>query len=170
MIADTSIEEIEAAAEESGTFELKSPVKTADGIRCDVYSTVFPPEATLVIHRATVEEVTATDGTVNLISAVPDHATATTIIDTLEEQFETVRMTALWNTERESPEELSSPLASLTDKQESVLRQAYFRGYFERPRQVSASELAQTLGIARATMTQHLRAAQRKVFDELLDE
>jgi DNA-binding NarL/FixJ family response regulator len=170
MIADTSIEEIEAAAEESGTFELKSPVETADGIRCDVYSTVFPPEATLVIHGATVEEVTATDGTVNLISAVPDHATATTIIDTLKEQFETVTMTALWNTERESPEELSSPLAPLTDKQESVLRQAYFRGYFERPRQVSASELAQTLGIARATMTQHLRAAQRKVFDELLDE
>jgi response regulator of citrate/malate metabolism len=169
MIADTSIEEVEAA-EESGTFELNSPAETADGIRCDVYSTVFPPEATLVIHGARVEEITATNGTVRLTSAVPDHATATTIVDTLEEQFESVRMTALWNTEREPPEELSSPLASLTDKQESVLRQAYFRGYFERPRQVSASELAQTLGIARATMTQHLRAAQRKVFDELLDE
>ena len=170
MITDTSIAEVEAAAEASSTFELNSPVETADGIRCDVCSVGFPPEATLVVHAATVEEMTATDGTVTLVSAVPDHATATTIVDTLEEQFETVTMTALWATERESPEELSSPLASLTDKQESVLRQAYFRGYFERPRQVSASELAQTLGIARATMTQHLRAAQRKVFDGLLDE
>jgi predicted DNA binding protein len=55
----------------------------------------------------------------------------------------------------------------MTDRQREVLRHALDVGYFERPRGTTATELADHFGVARATVSQHLRAAQRKVFTRL---
>jgi PAS domain S-box-containing protein len=57
---------------------------------------------------------------------------------------------------------------TLTDRQSTALETAYHAGYFEWPRDSSAQDLASTLGIAPATFHQHLRKAQKQVFDELL--
>lgn len=48
-----------------------------------------------------------------------------------------------------------------------VLRHALDVGYFERPRGTNATELAEQFGLTRATVSQHLRSAQRKVFARL---
>jgi len=58
----------------------------------------------------------------------------------------------------------------LTDRQREVLVSAYLSGYFERPRETTGSDLAAELDISAATVSQHLRAAQRKVLDELLED
>ncbi|MDG5820214.1 helix-turn-helix domain-containing protein [Natronococcus sp. A-GB7] len=58
----------------------------------------------------------------------------------------------------------------LTERQTEVLRTAVNRGYFEWPRDVSSEELADDLGITRATFLEHLRKAQEKVFMELFAE
>ncbi|MFB6220470.1 MAG: helix-turn-helix domain-containing protein [Halolamina sp.] len=57
----------------------------------------------------------------------------------------------------------------LTDRQLEVLRTAYERGYFDQPRDANATELAEELGISRSTFTEHLVAAQRKLFEDVLD-
>jgi hypothetical protein len=57
----------------------------------------------------------------------------------------------------------------LTERQREVLETAYAMGYFERPRAANASEVADELGISGSTLAEHLRAAQRKVFQDLLD-
>lgn len=62
-----------------------------------------------------------------------------------------------------------APLDDLTAKQRGALELAYHEGYFERPRRNNATEVAGTLGVSRATFTQHLRAAERKLLDRLLD-
>ncbi|GAB7095019.1 DNA-binding protein [Halolamina litorea] len=58
----------------------------------------------------------------------------------------------------------------LTDRQSEVLRTAYHEGYFERPKGANATELAEQLGISRSTFTEHLVAAQRKLFADVFDE
>jgi len=54
----------------------------------------------------------------------------------------------------------------LTDRQLEVLETAYQRGYFERPKGANATELAAELDISQSTFTEHLVAAQRKLFDD----
>ncbi|QKY15882.1 helix-turn-helix domain-containing protein [Halorubrum sp. CBA1229] len=57
----------------------------------------------------------------------------------------------------------------LTDRQREVVRTAQRLGYFEYPRETDAEAVAAAVGIARSTFAEHLAAAQRRVFDELVD-
>lgn len=56
----------------------------------------------------------------------------------------------------------------LTSRQREVLATAHGLGYFEHPRETSATEVASHLGVTTATFTEHLAAAQRKLLGELL--
>jgi hypothetical protein len=58
----------------------------------------------------------------------------------------------------------------LTDRQVEVLQTAYREGYFERPRGANATELADDLGISQSTFTEHLVAAQQKLFADVFDD
>lgn len=57
----------------------------------------------------------------------------------------------------------------LTDRQREILQTAYERGYFERPKRANATEIAEELGIAPTTFTEHLVAAQRKIFVDVFE-
>jgi hypothetical protein len=57
----------------------------------------------------------------------------------------------------------------LTDRQRQVLERAYEMGYFERPKRANATEVAEDLGIAQSTFTEHLMTAQRKLLGDILD-
>jgi PAS domain S-box-containing protein len=56
----------------------------------------------------------------------------------------------------------------LTDRQREVLRTAHERGFFESPREITGVELADHLGVSQPTVTHHLREAQKRLFDTLL--
>ncbi|MFC7068639.1 GAF domain-containing protein [Halobaculum lipolyticum] len=56
----------------------------------------------------------------------------------------------------------------LTDRQRTALEAAYHAGFFEWPRDASGEEVAAAMGIAPPTFHQHLRRAERKVFDAVL--
>lgn len=58
----------------------------------------------------------------------------------------------------------------LTERQQSVLRMAYYSGYFDLPRQSTGDELADRLGITRQSFNQHLRKAMATVFHKLFEE
>ncbi len=57
----------------------------------------------------------------------------------------------------------------LTDRQLEALEMAYFGGFFESPRKRTGSELGESLGITQPTFNQHLRAAERTVFELLFE-
>lgn len=57
----------------------------------------------------------------------------------------------------------------LTDHQENALRAAFFADYFESPRESSAEEVADALGITGPTLLYHLRAGQRKLLASFFD-
>lgn len=58
----------------------------------------------------------------------------------------------------------------LTDRQLEVVQTAYDRGYFERPKQANATEIATELGISQSTFTEHLVTAQRKLLGDVLED
>jgi len=57
----------------------------------------------------------------------------------------------------------------LTNRQFAALRTAYYGGYFKTPRTSTGDELADHLGITRQTFNQHLRKAERLVFEQLFE-
>jgi len=60
------------------------------------------------------------------------------------------------------------PLAGLTGRQRSVLELAFRLGYYDSPAKASLQVLAARVGITRAGVSKHLRAAERKLLTAVL--
>ncbi len=54
----------------------------------------------------------------------------------------------------------------LTDRQEEVVMKALSSGYFDFPRKKDSSKLADELGISVSTLSEIMRAAERRIFSE----
>ena len=61
-----------------------------------------------------------------------------------------------------------SALSALTARQNGILRLAHTMGYYEVPRRTSTEDLAKLLGMDKGTVGEHLRRAEKHVFDGLL--
>ncbi|WP_313690401.1 helix-turn-helix domain-containing protein [Halobellus marinus] len=57
----------------------------------------------------------------------------------------------------------------MTERQQEAARTAYFSGFFDWPREHSGEEVASMMDISQTTFTQHLRAAEKKLFAALFD-
>ncbi len=57
----------------------------------------------------------------------------------------------------------------LTDHQENALQTAFFAEYFESPRESTAEDVADALGITGPTLLYHLRAGQRKLLESFFE-
>jgi predicted DNA binding protein/ActR/RegA family two-component response regulator len=139
-----------------------------EGVRCEIVADGPTPEGLLAEGGARFERTVVEGGVATVSTQVADDGAVETVTAALETRYGGATVSTIW-TDRGAP---SSPdtggsLGSLTDRQLEVLQHAFHAGYFERPRGASATELAEQFDVARATLTQHLRAGQRKVFTEL---
>lgn len=140
--------------------------------RCRSRSTgPYPTDAveSLGYPVSTVSVRTAPDR-VRLGLSLPTADPLGDVVDALEATGGSVRLERL--TRSDGADTRSDPVvvdrARLTERQREVVRTAQRLGYFEHPRGASATEVADAIGIARATFSEHLAAAQRRVFDELV--
>jgi predicted DNA binding protein len=92
------------------------------------------------------------------------------LIADLGEEFGDVSLEYLVQGRTDADESALVPvdLRRLTDRQQEVLETAHGMGYFEYPRAANASEVAAELEIEPSTFAEHLSAAQRKLFEELM--
>jgi predicted DNA binding protein len=67
---------------------------------------------------------------------------------------------------RLSPDAL---LPTLSPRQREVYRTAHEQGYFELPRETTTAEVAETVGVERRTAEHHLRRAEQKLADALVE-
>ena len=56
----------------------------------------------------------------------------------------------------------------LTDRQEEIIQAAFALGYFDFPRKIGSPKLAKQLGVSVSTLSEVMRAAQRRIFAEYL--
>lgn len=120
---------------------------------------------------AELRSLTAEGGVGELEVVVPAEVGGRVILELLEERYDGVELLAYREPERRPSTRSALGVADgadLTERQATALRSAFFSGYYDEPRTVSGDELADMMGVSRATFHQHLRAAERKVFAPLL--
>jgi hypothetical protein len=65
------------------------------------------------------------------------------------------------------PTDRSVPKTGLTQKQLETLKTATELGFFERPQQATADDVASAMGVSRTACLGHIRAAEQQVFSDL---
>ncbi|WP_276271407.1 helix-turn-helix domain-containing protein [Haloarcula litorea] len=118
-----------------------------------------------------VQDLSAVEDSVIVTFLVEDVETLRDVVGDLRETGDTVSLRRLVESANSPSRARPAVLdrEALTERQEEVLERAYEMGYFEHPRDATAGEVADALGIATATFTEHLAAAQRKLLDDLLE-
>ena len=133
-----------------------------------------PPLSTaLATHGGRIDTAVVDDGTYSLTVQFPPGVAVRTIREVVTEAYPDATLLAQRQVSRpsDSPARVLTALESeLTDRQRVVLQAAYFGGYFEWPRASTGEEIAESLDIAPATFSQHLRTAQARLFGVLLDD
>ncbi|MFC7072911.1 helix-turn-helix domain-containing protein [Halovenus rubra] len=129
------------------------------------------PCETLGEHGCPIHRYSAEDGQLTLVFHAPDFETLQSIMDRFRERYPPVDVQRLLQPPLEgSPEErVFVNRGKLTERQLEVLTVAYEMGYFKRPKGANATEVADALGIAQSTFTEHLVAAQRKLLVDILE-
>ena len=127
---------------------------------------------TLAELGAVTNHLEGEDGMTRLTIELPHETEARDIYDVLADRYEDLELAGYHEHDRpvQTRQEFRAALRDrFTDRQETALRSAYLGGFFEWPRDVDGDDLAGSMEITRPTYHQHLRAAERKVFEELFD-
>jgi len=112
------------------------------------------------------------DGVGHLYVEAPGDIDVRTVTKAVERRFSRVDLSAKREKHRtDSPWwHPSGDLgAQLTDRQRSVLRTAFYSGYYEWPRETDAETLADSLDVASSTVLQHLRKGHHHVLETLFE-
>ena len=128
---------------------------------------------TIATHGGRVKSATIEDGEFRFVVELPRGRDTRGMIELIRDQRDDVTYLAQRTRERSDRDERGSSSVledALTEKQRAALETAYFAGYFDWPRESTGEEIAERLGIAPATFNQHLRTAERKFFDSVLEE
>jgi DNA-binding NarL/FixJ family response regulator len=144
-------------------------VSTGNSIRCELAVTPPTPETLLADRGARAVDVTVRDGRCSLTAIRQDSKAIRSLVTAVRDAYpdSTVRSVRSASADRSHPS-ADAIADELTDRQRQALEMALCSGYFERPREHNATEVAEKLGVSRQTFTQHLRASQRKLLSELV--
>ncbi|AGB30650.1 Bacterio-opsin activator HTH domain protein [Natrinema pellirubrum DSM 15624] len=118
-----------------------------------------------------VSSVRAQDGSLLLSFRTLELAEIADIVDHLRELFDGVLVEELTQDHEEvSADPVVVDREILTDRQQEIVETAHEMGYFDYPKGANATDVAEELGVARSTFTEHLAAAQTKLMDAILEE
>jgi predicted DNA binding protein len=129
------------------------------------------PFAVLDRHGTPVSEAVIRDGRLRVTFHATDLPTLRSVLEAFREccpEMEVVRLLQS-TTEPTESDLVTVDRGELTERQREVLAAAYEAGYFDHPKGANAGEVAESLGIGRSTFTEHVAAAQRKLFGSLLE-
>lgn len=116
-----------------------------------------------------VNSTTVSDEAVRIVSDFSRRADLEAILEKLREHFPDIELASRVYVDR-TDEIQAPPDPDLTEKQLNALRTAYVSGFFHRPQQATANEVADAMGVSRTTFLQHLRAAERRLFEGMFDD
>ncbi|MEF8784689.1 MAG: bacterio-opsin activator domain-containing protein [Haloarculaceae archaeon] len=138
-------------------------------LRADDSSVVTTPAQ----YGAAVTSLAVTDGRGRLVADVSRSNDIRSVVDAIQSVHPELDLVAQREQERDSDFEArfrSTFEDVLTDRQLEAAQTAYFAGFFEWPRDTSGEEVASMMDITQSTFTQHLRSAERKLFQTLFEE
>lgn len=122
---------------------------------------------------AKVQTARAHDGREDIVVEVPKGTDIRTLMSSIRSSHPDTELLAkhdLERTERSEQDFRDALSTELTTRQRSAFRAAYLAGYYDWPRESTAEQIAESMGIAPATLHQHLRKAERKLASSFFDE
>ncbi|MFC7196776.1 bacterio-opsin activator domain-containing protein [Halosimplex aquaticum] len=161
---------VEAAASREDVLGCTA-VTSGDGRSVVEFTVAESPLVQLLLDRGgRIAAASASDGAGELTVESPPEAQPRQVVEAVEDGVAGADLTAY--REHERPAGTRTDVRAriddrLTDRQSTALRTAIVGGFFEWPRETNGEDLAASMDIGRSTFHQHLRAVQRKVFEEL---
>lgn len=111
----------------------------------------------------------ATGGRVRV--ELPEDADVDAFAETLATHYAGAELVARRRREASTGRRLRAEVfAELTDRQREVLQLAYAAGFFKWPRESTAEEVADVVGVSQPTVSRHLRVSERKLLSLLFDD
>ncbi|MDS0259342.1 PAS domain S-box protein [Haloarcula sp. S1CR25-12] len=140
-----------------------------DGERFELRVSEPPILSAIASLGGSVETAVVEDGSYQLTVHLSPTADVSRVIDAVKDRYpDATLLKRRQLTKRDrSGSEGNALTGALTDRQLTVLETAYYAGFFEWPRAASGETVAESLGVAPPTFHQHLRKAERKVFDRV---
>lgn len=170
---DASADAVRAAGEESTSItELRCLADHGDEALFRLRATEPTLVSRFVKRNAVVRTLTIEEGRATAVVDLSHTATVREFIERLQRTVPELELHA--RRSRERPLKTQQTFRAicgerLTMKQEAALRTAYLSGFFESPRVSTGTEVAESLEVSQPTFTNHLRAAQRGVYEVLFE-
>jgi PAS domain S-box-containing protein len=167
-----AVDALYALADYSESIREITELGTVDGApRFEIHYGDPPITEAIVSRNGRIVSAVMVDGDLNLRAEFPPDTNVGALIDQIGDLYPSIQLVAQRSSasvaERNGMDR-RTVLERLTERQRASMEAAYFAGYFDWPRQTSAVELADTMGISSPTLHQHLRKAHRKILDSLL--
>jgi predicted DNA binding protein len=123
-------------------------------------------------YGATLESLRADSGDGTVAVTVSPDADVRTVVERVEHDYPGASLAAKRRRDaRTDAAPAPAPFTEdLTDRQQETLEAAYAAGYFEWPRDSTAEEVADSMGISAPTLHSHLRKAQNRVLRAVLED
>ncbi|MGZ0747008.1 bacterio-opsin activator domain-containing protein [Haloparvum sp. AD34] len=173
-VPEDSVDAVERIAEGNPTWESITILdEDVDEVRFEVRMTDATVMSRVASLGGSVESVIIENGDLRMTVHLPQEIEVRRVIDAVQNHFPQAEPLA--RRQITDPDDHTHRLkriwtAELTDRQRTVLETAYYSGYFEWPRSTSGEDVAESLGISAATFSEHLRAAENKVFGGLVGD
>ena len=159
---------LEALVESHSDIEVAEIVDRGPDTARFVLRVADPPVVSVVASvGGYMQDVTIEDGDLYTTIHLPPTVATRRIVDAVQEAFPTATLLTqrqITRSENSSVRAHRTVTEDLTDRQRAVLEAAMYSGFFEWPRESTGEDVAESLGIAPPTFSQHLRKAQQKVF------
>ena len=158
--ADDVIEEITVISERDDGFVIQTTERGS--------AVEFASDVGVRIRSAVAE-----DGVGRLTLEAPENADVREIVEAYRSVFSGIELVSKRDRERSVPTDRpvgDSVDEQLTEKQRAALEAAYFAGYYDWPRETTAQELAESMGISSSTLHQHLRKGTHALVSSYVEE
>ena len=174
LIEDAAPEAVRQATE--GTSVTDATVATSFDSGCLFEFVMAEDESflsTVIANGGSISAVSATGGVAELTVEVPVGSDVQPVVSRIQDRYPQTKLVSQRTEARSkstNQEFVAAVEEALTDRQFTVLRKAHISGFYEWPRDTSGKDIAESMGIDRSTFHQHLRAAERKIVDRVLDD
>lgn len=171
-IEGADVDAVRETADEFVTIDRVRDISTAtDDDRLELRLTGESMMATVAEHGGRLVRISFDGGTGRVVVSLPETTDIRSFIAMFMEKYSGAELYARRRRTREDTTESgsNSVFAKLTPRQTEAMQVAYFSGFFEWPRESTGEELAEALDVSPPTFLEHLRRAEAKLVDTVMD-
>jgi PAS domain S-box-containing protein len=165
--ATAAVDSLERLVAEHEEWEQLTLVSDGTPRRFELVAVESPILSTLASLGGYIERAIIEEGDLNLTVHLTPNVDVRDAVDRIRRTYPQAEMLRRRQINRSADDFTRSLLSGLTDRQQTTLEAAYAAGFFEWPRDATGEEVAASMGVSPPTFHQHLRKAERKVFESL---